>query len=376
MGSAASRKPKTEPAASTGTAAACRTRSATPSVPTAPPSASAGRTHRASTSAMPLEVRLSVHAITWPLVSSAASRPLGRCRWRNSSNESRMVAASVSATRALSSGNDPKHLRRRLQPAQPIAFLGGHEVAPSAKVVEQPPVHVPVGLQADEREHCHGQHGRQCARDEQDPIAQWKPSHSFVVYPRGVALGAGEIASTSRPPDARSRLSRVCDAPVCFCAAWRWSSSARVDARRRSPDWPAHGGDPGHTQSSALAQITTGQRLAPPGGLDLPQRRRAARGTVADSVQPDRRSRRAVRHLAAAQGLRARRGHRRATLDLRSVCRPGNRHPTRSASTEASCSGKAARTSASWWRPDSVCMRLTPGLESRCRRSARTAARA
>ena len=24
-----------------------------------------------------------------------------------------------------------------------------------------------------------------------------------------------------------------------------------------SPDWPAHGGDPGHTQSSALAQITT-----------------------------------------------------------------------------------------------------------------------
>ena len=61
-----------------------------------------------------------------------------------------------------------------------------------------------------------------------------------------------------------------------------------------------------------------GQRRGPQGGVDLSHGRRPAR-PLADPVQPDRRARRALRHVAAAQGLRPRRRHRPAEVGVRSV---------------------------------------------------------
>ena len=54
------------------------------------------------------------------------------------------------------------------------------------------------------------------------------------------------------------------------------------------------------------------QRLAPPGGLDLQQRGRAARGAVPNPVQPHRRAWRALRHHAATEGVCPRCGNRAA----------------------------------------------------------------
>ena len=61
------------------------------------------------------------------------------------------------------------------------------------------------------------------------------------------------------------------------------------------------------------------ERLAAPGGVDLSLRRRACGGTVADPVQPDRRAWRALRDVASAEGLRARRRHRRRAVVVRRV---------------------------------------------------------
>ncbi len=185
-----------------------------------------------------------------------------------------------------------------------------------------------------------GQAGRRRRRTR--AVCAWDPPASHCRTPEhyapsatrtghcACATGGLPALDRSRQPRLTVRLCLRLRFPPCpFSCVALIRCSARVltgcSRRPDRPDWPAHGGDAGPHAVLAARANHDRERLAPPGGVDLPQRRRAARGTVADPVQPDRRPRRALRHVAAAEGLRARRRDRSRALDVRPVCR---RRPT------------------------------------------------
>ena len=107
-----------------------------------------------------------------------------------------------------------------------------------------------------------------------------------------------------------SRASVVLAALVILaCAALTWPLR-HLPATAAVAEWRVHGGDAGHTQYVAARSDHARERRRAEGGVDLSHGRRGRERALADPVQPDRRPRRALRDLAAAQGVRARRGDR------------------------------------------------------------------
>ena len=104
-------------------------------------------------------------------------------------------------------------------------------------------------------------------------------------------------------------------------AAGRRPADAAPLARARGARVaPPRGGRRAHTAFAARADRLDERREAR-GGLDVPHRGCAGRRPVADPVQPGGRRRRPLRHERAAEGVRARRGHRPRALALRPLRR-------------------------------------------------------
>ena len=118
-----------------------------------------------------------------------------------------------------------------------------------------------------------------------------------------------------------------------------------------SADWPTHGGDPGPSAVFVARpdqHRRTSRRLKV--AWTLPHARRATGQPLADPVQPHRRPRRALRHVRRRLktfALDAATGRQLWVFDPFAAA---DAAPVRSASTAASCSGRAATNAASWSR--------------------------